>query len=134
MVIMAILYCSPYASLATSNTSKGYFHTVPGSRRLQEAPRRFKTLPRGFKTHLIWLQDGLTRTKTHKTLRDASKTLQDEQYRPISTNIDNKCEPRSSFQHGDKICTKNSRFCYQFQETQQGAICTKRGFGTYSHF
>jgi hypothetical protein len=35
------------------------------SRCHQEAPRRFKTLPRGFKTHLIWLQDGLRRSKTH---------------------------------------------------------------------
>jgi hypothetical protein len=50
MVIMAILYCSPYASLATSKTSKGDFHTVPfqdvvkkhqdGSRRFQEGSRR----------------------------------------------------------------------------------------------
>jgi hypothetical protein len=45
MVIMAFLYCSPYASLATSNTSKGYFHTVPFQdvlKKHQDASRRFQ--------------------------------------------------------------------------------------------
>jgi hypothetical protein len=62
MVIMAILYCSPYASLATSNTIERLFCDRSVSRRRQEAPRRFKTLPRGFKMHLIWLQDRLRRS------------------------------------------------------------------------
>jgi hypothetical protein len=82
---MAILYCSSYASLAISNTSKGYFRTVPFQdvfKKHQEGSRWF---PRGYKTDLIWPQDVLRRLRTHKMLQDASKTLQDEQYPPILT-------------------------------------------------
>ena len=80
MVIMAILYCSPYASLATSNTIERLFCDRSVSRRRQEAPRRFKTLPRGFKMHFIWLQDGLRRSNnldmdSHSPIGSVGPTL-----------------------------------------------------------
>ena len=67
MVIKAILYCSPYASLATLKTSKDVFHTVPFqdfvgkqqdcSRRFQEGSRR-----------LVVIRTFLVRTWANKVL------------------------------------------------------------------
>jgi hypothetical protein len=112
MVIMAILYCSSYASLATSNASKGYFHTVPFQdvfKKHQEGSRRS---PRGFKTHLIWLQDGLRRSKTHLRHYKTSnidqlgrlglmhKTTGVFMHKTMSTNC--VCKGSRSLQYGSK--------------------------------
>ena len=71
MVIMAILHCSPHASLATSKTLKCYFHIVPcqdvfknhqdDSRRIQEGSRRL-----------------LYGSKRGTNVQHSSKTVQEE--------------------------------------------------------
>jgi hypothetical protein len=71
MVIIAMLYCIPYASLATFKSSKGSVHTVS----IQEVSKKHKDASRCPKTVQDASNMGPRRSKMHQ---DASKTLQDE--------------------------------------------------------
>ena len=69
-----------------------------------------KTLPRGFKTHLIWVQDGLRRSKTH--LRHY-KTSNIDQYRPILTKHVN---PDPVFNTETKYVRNTAGFAINFRK------------------